>query len=122
MLRTKTIAIAMLSSLTLTFAGCGTAPGDRLLSGGLLGAGSGAAIGAVAGDAGKGALIGGLGGAAIGLLTSPSVLNLGTPAWKQTTARRTTTRTATARATATRTAQNCTTRETSTQRITTCKK
>jgi hypothetical protein len=67
----------------LALSGCGTTPGDRALSGGLLGAGTGAAIGSVTGSAGEGALIGGLGGAAIGALTSPSSLNLGTPPWRQ---------------------------------------
>ena len=33
--------------LSLALAGCGTTPGDRGLSGGLLGAGTGAAIGAM---------------------------------------------------------------------------
>ena len=43
---------------------CGTTTTDRTVSGGLLGAGTGAIIGSVTGSAGNGALIGGLGGAA----------------------------------------------------------
>jgi len=67
----------------LVLSGCGTTPGDRAVSGGFLGAGTGAAIGAIAGEAGLGALSGGLAGLAIGALTSPSVLNLGPPPWRQ---------------------------------------
>src|SRR5258706_11757791 len=67
----------------LVLSGCGTTPTDRGLSGGLLGAGTGAAIGAVAGNAGAGALVGGVGGAAIGALTSPDDLNLGPPFWRR---------------------------------------
>jgi hypothetical protein len=80
MLRKFSIAAASLAMLAL--AGCGTNPGDRAVSGGLLGAGSGALIGAAAGNAGEGALIGGLGGAALGALTSPNQINLGTPPWR----------------------------------------
>jgi len=58
------------------------------VSGGLLGAGTGAAIGAAAGNPGAGALIGGLSGAAIGALTSPNELELGPPPWRQASLRR----------------------------------
>lgn len=71
--------------LTAGLSGCGTMPGDRALSGGLLGAGTGAVIGSVTGSVGKGALIGGLGGAALGALTSPDVLYLGEPPWRHET-------------------------------------
>lgn len=112
-MKLRSLAMAMAA---ITLAGCGTMPGDRALSGGLLGAGTGAAIGSLAGSAGEGALIGGLGGMAIGALTSPDALNLGEPPWHhsgRTAARRTSSRVASAR---------CTTRETQTQRITTCAK
>ena len=56
---------------------CGTTPGDRAVSGGLLGAGTGAAIGSLSGNAGAGAVIGGVAGAATGALTDPCSLNLG---------------------------------------------
>ena len=79
-LRTLTLCAVMTSALTL--AACGTSPGDRAVSGGLLGAGAGAAIGSVTGSAGKGALIGGVAGAAIGLLSDPCKLNLGDPYWR----------------------------------------
>jgi osmotically inducible lipoprotein OsmB len=76
------VSIAGVSLAALLLTGCGSTPGDRAVSGGLLGAGSGAAIGALAGNAGTGALIGGLGGAAIGGLTSPDFIDLGTPPWR----------------------------------------
>jgi hypothetical protein len=108
--------LALVFAGGLSLAGCGTTPGDRGLSGGLLGAGTGAAIGSLAGSAGEGALIGGLGGLAIGALTSPEALNLGDPPWHHAAASQT-------RRTASRTARsNCTTRETATARITTCAK
>ena len=76
------LALVPVLACGLLLSGCGTTPGDRGLSGGLLGAGTGAAIGAMAGNAGTGALIGGLGGAAVGALTSPRDVNLGRPAWR----------------------------------------
>jgi len=99
----------------LLLCGCGTTPGDRGLSGGLLGAGTGAAIGAMAGSAGTGALIGGLGGAAIGMLTTSDTINFGEPAWKHSASSR--------RHHSNRVAQadeNCTVKETATKRVTTC--
>ena len=103
--------------IAVALTGCGTTPGDRGLSGGLLGAGSGAAIGALAGNAGEGALIGGLGGLAIGALTSPEVLNLGDPPWHRSAS------TATHHyANRTSGRSNCRVKETATERITTCAK
>ena len=75
-------------TLTATFAAaallsaCGTNPGDRALSGGLIGAGAGAAIGSTTGNAGTGAVIGGVAGAAAGALTTPDQVNLGDPVWR----------------------------------------
>ncbi|MDO9501986.1 YMGG-like glycine zipper-containing protein [Falsiroseomonas sp.] len=63
-------------------AACGQSTGDRAVSGGLLGAGAGAAIGSLSGSAGTGALLGGAAGAAGGALTSPGTVNLGRPAWR----------------------------------------
>jgi hypothetical protein len=63
------IAAALATALMLS--GCGTTPGERAVSGGVLGAAGGAAIGSVTGSAGRGAVIGGVGGAALGALTSP---------------------------------------------------
>jgi len=102
----------------LLLAGCGTSPGDRGLSGGLLGAGTGAAIGSLAGSAGTGALVGGLGGAAIGLLTSSDTINLGPAPWN-----RSASYSSHRKRHASRYARSaCSTHETATQRITTCAK
>ena len=69
--------------LGLAVAGCGNRPGERAVSGGLLGAGAGAAIGAIAGGSPlTGALIGGTAGAVGGAVTSPRDVNLGRPAWR----------------------------------------
>lgn len=111
----RAISVVTLLSASVALGGCGTTQGDRMLSGGLLGAGTGALIGSVTGSAGKGALIGGLGGMAIGALTRPHDLNLGEPAWRRSASYR-------SRRTAARADEHCTTRETSTERITTCAK
>ena len=118
----KVLPVAMSASLVLS--ACGSTPGDRGLSGGLLGAGTGATIGALAGSAGTGALWGGLGGAAIGLLTSPDMINLGQPVWNR-SASSSARHHKYARKSVARTARNderCSTRETASQRITTCAK
>jgi hypothetical protein len=73
--------ITLLIAVSLLAAACGTTPGDRAASGGLLGAGAGAAIGSFSGNAGTGALIGGVAGAAAGALTDPCTVNLGDPVW-----------------------------------------
>jgi hypothetical protein len=78
----KTIAAAAALVSALALSACGTTPGDRAVSGGLLGAGAGAAVGSLAGNAGAGAVIGGLGGAAVGAATDPCTLNLGDPFWR----------------------------------------
>ena len=66
----RVLLIPLLASLV----GCAQSPGQRAVNGGLIGAGSGLAVAALAGG-GKGALIGGpvgaVGGAAIGALTAP---------------------------------------------------
>jgi osmotically inducible lipoprotein OsmB len=81
---TRAIATAILfSGLALSLSACGRSTGDRAVSGGLLGAGAGAAVGAVTGGSvGTGALIGGALGAAGGAVTSPGTVNLGRPAWR----------------------------------------
>ena len=120
----KTVgSLCALSLSALLLTGCGSSPGDRGLSGGLLGAGTGAAIGSLAGSAGTGALVGGLGGAAIGLLTSPDVINLGPAPWNRSASSSSTHRRHASRSTARHYARSdCSTRETPTQRITTCAK
>ncbi len=72
----KNIPIILLASVALLTAACGTRPGERAVSGGLLGAGAGAAIGSLSGNAGAGAVIGGVAGAATGALTDPCSLDL----------------------------------------------
>ncbi|WP_439815225.1 hypothetical protein [Zavarzinia sp. CC-PAN008] len=69
-MNTRIITIALLSALALS--GCSglSRQEQRALSGGAIGAGGGALIGAVTGGSAlTGALIGGAGGAAIGALT-----------------------------------------------------
>ncbi len=79
-LRTYAYGACLISALAL--AGCGTTPGDRAVSGGLIGAGAGAAIGAATGSAATGAAIGAVSGAAIGAATDPCDLDLGNPVWR----------------------------------------
>jgi hypothetical protein len=81
-MRMKDFAVAAAAASMLVLAGCGTSTSDRALSGGLLGAGAGAAIGSVTGSAGTGAVIGGVAGAALGAATSPCDLDLGNPVWR----------------------------------------
>lgn len=73
----------VLVALVLGLAGCGYNKGDRALSGGLIGAGGGAAIAAMTGGAPLvGAAIGGAAGALGGALTSGKDVNLGKPIWR----------------------------------------
>ncbi len=75
------LAIPLLATLAL--AGCGQTTGDRAISGGLIGAGTGAAVsGLTGGSLGTGALLGGAAGAAGGALTSGRNVNLGRPIWR----------------------------------------
>ena len=68
MLRT----VFVLAGLVSLVAACGREPGARAVTGGLLGAGGGAALGAATGgNAGTGALIGGGVGAIGGAVTAP---------------------------------------------------
>jgi hypothetical protein len=57
-------------ALVLGLAACGSSPGGRAVSGGLLGAGAGAAVGSLSGNAGTGALVGGGLGAVGGAATA----------------------------------------------------
>jgi len=72
----------LLAGLVLGLSGCGYSRGDRALSGGLIGAGGGAAVGALTGNPLAGAAIGGAGGALVGAATNPHDVNLGRPAWR----------------------------------------
>jgi osmotically inducible lipoprotein OsmB len=68
----RVIQGVMLFGIGFLLASCGNRPGERALSGGLIGAGTGAAIGAVTGGSpATGALIGGGVGALGGAVTSP---------------------------------------------------
>jgi hypothetical protein len=68
----------LLATAVTALAGCGYSPGQRALSGGAIGAGGGAIIGAATGmGPGTGALIGGGAGALTGAATTHSQLNLG---------------------------------------------
>jgi hypothetical protein len=70
----RSIVIVLLATSLLS--GCGTATRDR----GLSGAGIGAGIGVIGGPPGM--VVGGAIGAGVGMLTKPSQVNLGRPAWK----------------------------------------
>ena len=68
----------------MSLAACGYSPGVQAASGGLIGAGAGAAFAAATGGAPVvGALVGGAVGAVGGAATSPSVVNLGNPVWRR---------------------------------------
>jgi len=69
MLRLKSLLI--IGTLAMATAACGDRPVDRALTGGAIGAGGGALVGAAAGNPVAGAVVGGLGGAAIGAATAP---------------------------------------------------
>lgn len=63
--------IAMLAIL-LAASGCGQDPGTRALTGGAIGAGAGAVVGSATGiDWAPAAVVGGIGGAALGVATTP---------------------------------------------------
>ena len=79
----KSLAGSVLLFGAVALSACGTYQGDRAASGALIGAGGGAAIGAIAGNAGAGALIGGVGGAVVGAAINPCTLNLGDPFWRR---------------------------------------
>ena len=82
MRRGLTVVVSM-TVLCVSLAGCGYNRGDRAASGGLIGAGGGAAIAAVTGGSPLvGAAIGAGAGALGGALTSGRDINLGRPAWR----------------------------------------
>ncbi|MBN8897995.1 MAG: hypothetical protein BGO51_02790 [Rhodospirillales bacterium 69-11] len=77
------VAAGLALALAGSLGGCGYSRGDRAVSGGLLGAGGGAAVGALAGGSPlTGAAIGGAAGALGGALTSGNSVNLGKPVWR----------------------------------------
>jgi hypothetical protein len=70
----RMIVIGTLAAVLLS--GCGTAAGDR----GLSGAGIGAGIGIIGGPPGM--VVGGAVGAAVGMLSKPKQVDLGKPVWR----------------------------------------
>jgi hypothetical protein len=67
----KRIAASLAALLLAGLAACGSSPGHRALTGGVIGAGGGAIIGGATGlGAGTGALIGAGAGAGTGALTA----------------------------------------------------
>ena len=71
--RHETMKMITILALVLGLAACGESRGGRAVTGGLLGAGAGAAVsGITGGSLGTGALVGGGIGAAGGALTAPS--------------------------------------------------
>jgi len=70
----KVVVITALAAALLS--GCGTATGDR----GLSGAGIRAGIGVIGGPPGM--VVGGAVGAVAGMLSKPQQVNLGKPAWR----------------------------------------
>ena len=70
----RVVAMGMFAAVLLS--GCGTAAGDR----GLSGAGIGAGIGIIGGP--PGIVVGGVVGGVAGLVSKPQQVNLGKPAWR----------------------------------------
>ena len=77
------IRYAALAAVLLLATACGSSTGDRALSGGAIGAGAGAGLGAVTGTSVLGgAALGGAAGAATGALTDEDDVDLGEPLWQ----------------------------------------
>jgi osmotically inducible lipoprotein OsmB len=81
----------MMMRLRLTFSvmvigvllsACGSAPGDRALTGAGIGATAGVIGGAMLGIPAAGAALGASAGAVIGAATTPSQVDLGKPVWR----------------------------------------
>jgi hypothetical protein len=68
--------LVLLILTAMALSACGTATGDR----GLSGAGIGAGIGLIGGP--PGVVVGGAVGAAVGMVTKPSTVDLGKPVWR----------------------------------------
>ncbi|HSI00128.1 MAG TPA: cell envelope biogenesis protein OmpA [Reyranella sp.] len=68
----NTIKLILMTTVLLSVAACGNTWGQRAVTGGAIGAGSGAAIGAVTGvGILPGAIVGGAVGAGVGAATTP---------------------------------------------------
>lgn len=71
------LTLIPLGALCLLLAACGSTQGERALSGGAIGAGTGAAAGILTGGSGTtGAIVGGAIGAATGALTNEDQIDL----------------------------------------------
>ncbi|MFC3123913.1 hypothetical protein ACFOD4_02475 [Pseudoroseomonas globiformis] len=71
-MRNTLARLVLLGGLAAGLAACNSySPGQRAVGGGLLGAGAGAGLGSLSGNAGTGALIGGALGAVGGAATTP---------------------------------------------------
>jgi len=75
-LTSSVIAIGLLLSA------CGSAPGDRALTGAGVGAAAGVVVGALVGIPAAGAALGATAGAVVGAATTPSQVDLGKPVWR----------------------------------------
>ena len=73
----KSTTFALATAILLS--ACGNTQGDRALSGGAIGAGTGAIL---SGNPVAGAVVGGAVGAAAGALIPEDKVNLGKPVWK----------------------------------------
>jgi hypothetical protein len=80
----KKATLGMVAVFGLSLSACGSMPGERALSGGGIGAATGAVGSAVLGaNPITGAVVGGAVGAAAGAVTTPDTINLGRPLWKR---------------------------------------
>jgi osmotically inducible lipoprotein OsmB len=75
------LAVSVMA-IGLLLSACGSAPGDRAITGAGIGAASGAVIGALVGVPGVGAALGASAGAVVGAATTPSQVDLGKPVWR----------------------------------------
>jgi osmotically inducible lipoprotein OsmB len=75
------LTLSMIAIAAL-LAGCGSAPGDRALTGAGIGAAAGAVGGALLGIPAAGAALGATAGAVVGAATTPSQVDLGKPVWR----------------------------------------
>jgi len=80
-MRGNKLLLSMAAVAALALAGCGTNPGDRAVSGAMIGAAGGAIIGGAAGNPALGAAAGAVAGGVVGAATDPCDLNLGDPVW-----------------------------------------
>ena len=79
----STLSFTVLALAALAVAACGNTTGERAVTGGGIGAATGAAGAAITGGSvGGGAVLGGAIGAAAGALTDADDIDLGDPVWE----------------------------------------